>query len=178
MERWETLKEYDNYEVSTLGNIRRKLNGKPLKKMVNRNGYHSVCLHVLRNGMYIPKVFLLHRLIAKTFLPIDPTRTTVDHINRDKLCNEATNLRWANAAEQAFNRSKIRGKSGYIGVRKVDYFLNDGSVTTRWVAKICVDYKPITIGSYGTAIEAANAYDAKAIEIRGQFAVLNTPITA
>ncbi len=45
----------------------------------------------------------------------------------------------------------------------------------RYVAEIGYNGKSIYIGSYDTAIEAAQARDAKAIELFGEFASLNFP---
>ena len=45
-----------------------------------------------------------------------------------------------------------------------------------WVAKIVNNKQQIHIGTFNTDIEAAKAYDKKAIELHGEFAKLNFPL--
>ena len=65
-------------------------------------------------------------------------------------------------------RSYITNKSGFRGVHFHKH-------NKRWRAQIGYNYKLITIGYYDTPEEAARAYDAKAKELRGEFARLNFP---
>lgn len=51
------------------------------------------------------KNYRVHRLIAETFLPIPKDKPFVDHINRDRSCNELSNLRFVTAKENARNSS-------------------------------------------------------------------------
>jgi hypothetical protein len=44
---------------------------------------------------------------------------------------------------------------------------------TRWQARITIDRKQHHIGTFDTPEEAARAYDARALEAFGSFAVLN-----
>jgi len=45
----------------------------------------------------------------------------------------------------------------------------------KWRAGICIEGKSIHLGRFTSAQEAARAYDAKAIELFGEFACLNFP---
>ena len=65
-------------------------------------------------------------------------------------------------------RSYRTNKSGFRGVHFHKH-------NKRWRAQIGYNYKLITIGYYDTPEEAARAYDAKAKELRGEFARLNFP---
>lgn len=49
------------------------------------------------------KRFRVHRLVAECFIPNPAHKPTVDHINRNRSANEATNLRWCDHKEQKKN---------------------------------------------------------------------------
>lgn len=103
---------------------------------------------------------LLHRLVMNA-----PKGVSVDHINRDKLDNRKTNLRFANQSQNAANSIKPTGfKNKYKGVQP--YY-------RRWRANIGVNYKRIHLGVFATEQEAAKAYNAAAVKYFGEFAYLN-----
>lgn len=49
------------------------------------------------------KIFKVHRLIAKAFIPNPENKPEVDHINRLKTDNRVENLRWATHTENMRN---------------------------------------------------------------------------
>ena len=66
-------------------------------------GYAKVGIMVYRVG----KVVFVHRLVALAFHGLPPDKSyTVDHIDRIKTNNNASNLRWATKAEQRANRTQ------------------------------------------------------------------------
>lgn len=97
------------YQVSNLGNVRSyydnngsKCGGrlrttpKELKKSMSDNGYFRVGLRV--DGKQ--KIFLVHRLIALVFNPINNSGAMqVNHIDEDKTNNNIANLEWTTAKE-------------------------------------------------------------------------------
>jgi hypothetical protein len=106
----------------------------------------------------------MHRLI----LDAPPTHH-VDHINFDGLDNRRSNLRLCTVRESIWHRRKLASNtSGYIGVLPLG---------NRWLAQMYSrdgqKRRNIRIGTFDSPEEAARAYDAKAREIRGAFAVLN-----
>jgi len=113
-----------------------------------------------------PTALLLHREITSC-----PKGMRIDHRNHNGLDNRRENLRVATASENMMNRGKTRQNStGYKGVYKTgDSMLNP------YNAKIQKDKKVYCLGHYKTAEEAARVYDKKAIELFGEFAVLNFP---
>ena len=48
--------------------------------------------------------YYTHRLIAETLIENPKNFSEVDHINRDKLCNCANNLRWVDRSTNMKNR--------------------------------------------------------------------------
>ena len=64
------------------------------------------------------KFYPVHRLVAEAFLPNPDNKPTVDHINRDKLDNRVSNLRWASWFEQAHNTEKwLKNEADCMHVR-------------------------------------------------------------
>ena len=101
-------------------------------------------------------------------LPKDDTRD-VDHINRNRLDNRLCNLRICSHQENAYNIGlKSSNTSGYIGV----YWNTEKN---KWCARIRINGKKKHCGYFSSIIDAAKAYDKKAKETRGEFAVLNFP---
>ena len=63
--------------------------------------------------------YLVHRLVAETFLPNPFNEPTVDHINRIRTDNRVSNLRWCSYREQRFNSSQT-DNALKLGVRETD----------------------------------------------------------
>ena len=104
----------------------------------------------------------LHRIILDA-----PDGLQVDHVDGDGLNCRRSNMRVATRSQNQANKGKYRNNtSGFKGV-----CLAQG----RWIAQIGHNRKVVYIGSYDTAEEAARAYDARAIELFGEFAGINFP---
>lgn len=95
MEQWEFVKGFENYLVSSLGNVK-TINGK-LKKVVydSENDYGYVELWKNNKG----KKFRIHRLVAETFIPNTLGKEQVNHIDGDKKNNCVSNLEWVTPKE-------------------------------------------------------------------------------
>ena len=63
-----------------------------------RKGYLRVKIH--------GKLYLVHRIVAETFIPNPENKPTVDHLNRDRGDNSVKNLKWATYEEQWRNSSR------------------------------------------------------------------------
>lgn len=105
--------------------------------------------------------YLLHRLIWKIVHGSEPDE--VDHKNRDGLDNRLHNLREASSRQNKVNTKLNRRNTS--GSRGVD-MLPGGT----WRAAIRRDGRSMHIGCFPTKEAAASAYQAKAIELHGEFA--------
>ncbi len=92
-----------------------------------------------------------------------------EHANGNPLDNTRSNLRLANAAENARNRKlQANSSTGYIGVfRRTD--------SGRYMAHIMIDGKKKSLGTFATPQEAAVVRDRAARKHFGEFARLNFP---
>lgn len=103
MEEWKDIKGYEGlYQVSTNGNVRsldrtnvcygreyiRK--GKVLRTKTDKDGYPYLFLS--KKG--VKHKFMVHRLVALTFLPNPTNKEQVNHKNEVKTDNRVSNLEW------------------------------------------------------------------------------------
>ena len=83
------------YSVDTEGNV---YGPQGLKnKCINRHGYYTVGIKI--NGK--SKSIIVHRLIAKAFIPNPDNKPQVNHIDGNKLNNSAVNLEWVTNKENS-----------------------------------------------------------------------------
>ncbi len=102
---------------------------------------------------------LLHRMILDV-----PRDMVVDHANGDALDNQAGNLRICTQSQNCAN-AKRKAHSLPKGVRRKG--------TDRFQATIMAQGHHYSLGCFSTAVQAAQAYDAAAIKLHGEFARTN-----
>lgn len=114
VEEWKDIEGYEGlYQVSDWGRV------KSLERFVkNGNGYRKIKEKILKtylagtekdyyyiklrkNG--VPKHFLIHRLVAETFIPNDGNKPQVDHKEGNKNDNSMWSLQWATQSENINN---------------------------------------------------------------------------
>jgi hypothetical protein len=95
-----------NYEVSNLGNVRRKLNTGEYKYIncsILKSGGGYKYFQVVRDKKRIN--YLIHHLVAKVFIGDRPDGLVIDHIDRNSLNNNINNLRYVTQKENVHNNS-------------------------------------------------------------------------
>ncbi|UCD51674.1 MAG: HNH endonuclease [Phycisphaerales bacterium] len=105
----------------------------------------------------------MHRLIMNA-----PKGMVVDHINGNGLDNRRCNLRICTRQQNAYNSRRSQGTSQYKG-------FHFEKATGAWRATITCQGEYYNLGLYDSEVEAARAYDRKAIELFGEYAYLNFP---
>jgi len=89
-----------------------------------------------------------------------------DHKNHYGLDNRRSNLRTCNHQQNDFNRRKVKGSSQFKGV----YW---HKARMKWIARIKYNNEQRHLGYFDNELEAAKAYDTRALELFGEFAYLN-----
>ena len=130
-------------------------------------------IHVSKNNNYVCRsarigeysnkrcAIKMHRVI----LGITDSKVFVDHKDHNGLNNQKNNLRVATRSQNNTNRkSKRNGTSIYLGVSKFN---------NKWRASIRSNGNYFYIGLFISEIDAAKAYDKKAMELHGKWANFN-----
>jgi hypothetical protein len=155
MEEYKIIKNFENYSVSNLGNVKNNKTNRILKQDNNNKGYKFVKF----NG----KNKRIHRLVAEAFIPNPENKQCVDHINNIINDNRIENLRWATFQENRFNSSM--NKNNTSGFKGINWEKN----IKKWRAEIRHNNKKIHIGYFNTKEEANNARVKKAKELFGEY---------
>jgi hypothetical protein len=108
------------------------------------------------------KLVRLSRLLME---PI-PEGHEIDHKDRNPLNNRMSNLRYATSSQNKANKTCGLNTSGFKGVCW-------DKARHKWVARISRHRKHYHIGRFDSIKEAALAYNEKAVELFGEFALLN-----
>ena len=104
---------------------------------------------------------MMHRVICGA-----PRDMVVDHINHNTLDNRRENLRICSVSE---NNRNLRPRRNQACKFKGVWLLPNG----KWRARLTFNSVGVHIGCFDTMTEAANAYDAKSVELFGEFAMTN-----
>jgi len=122
----------------------------------------SVSGYALRRekGKYI----FMHRQIMQP-----PPGQVTDHISGNKFDNTRANLRNTTPGQNLLNKRKRHGtNSMYKGV-------GYDKRRRHWFARIACGKRSFYLGQFDSEVEAARAYDRKAVELFGEFARPNFP---
>lgn len=149
MEIWKDILGFEGlYQISSLGRVKslsrtfktggtyREVTTEDmiLSHTVGKDGY---CRITLKNKP-IRKTYLVHRLVAEHFLPLDISRSFVNHMNCNKQDNTLQNLEWVNRTENmthAWSNDLVGGNTGKFGAshgksKKVEMYENGLLINT------------------------------------------------
>ena len=155
---FESIKYYpipghDKYYVSMCGKILsfRKKYPALMNPWFDAWGYHKVQLYYEKNKR---RTFLVHRIVAKTFLENYSEDLEVDHIDGNKINNNVNNLTMANRFDNQRNLHKFLG-----GIH-----LNKNRVIAQWNEQNINEprsqkNKSFNIDKYGFAFAFIMAFD-------------------
>lgn len=109
-----------------------------------------------------PQTIRMHRQVMGY-----PQNREVDHIDRNRLNCQKSNLRLATRSQNQANCGPRKNNTlGYVGISKTD---------KKWTAACKKNYRRYVAGRFLTKEEAAKAYDKLARELHGKFAYQNFP---
>ena len=137
-EIWKAIEGYEGkYEVSNLGRVRSLDQQLPFTtrwgtiayrlakgKMLTARKIHGGYLGVLFKVQGHTEMKLVHRLVAKAFVPNPQDLETVNHIDEDKTNNRADNLEWMSRADNV--RYGTGSQRKRTPMRKVEQLTVDG----------------------------------------------------
>jgi hypothetical protein len=124
--------------------------GKILKPCLNSNGYYCVSIS---DKSQKERVYVVHRLVAKTFLENPENKQQINHKDGNKLNNSVENLEWATAKENidhAFFAGLNKGSKPWLG--------KTGSSHNRSIPVIRCDKSGNEIERYDSITEAAKHF--------------------
>lgn len=165
-EIWKEVDGYDgNFHVSSFGRI------KSLKRHVFSGGKNRlrkeriICATLHRDG-YIKctiqsngnrKTYMVHRLVAKTFIPNPENKPQINHKNGVKSDNTVENLEWCNASENGIHSYKL-------GLSKATH----GELN--WKSKLTklqvIEIRNKYTGKHGEIVKMSREYNISASQIR------------
>lgn len=123
----EIWKEYKNtgYFISNFGNLKNKKN-----MLLKTNSKHNrYCQTSLRINS-VPRTFLVHRLVAETFIPNPNSLPTVNHIDGNKKNNHVTNLEWCTQKDNIKHAWESGLATSKVGQEKHTSVLDDMHILT------------------------------------------------
>lgn len=134
-EVWKDILGYEgHYQVSNKGRVKSLKQGKEriLKQIINKRGYLRICL--IKNGK--KKIYMVHRLVAKSFLPNPNSLPQINHKDEDKTNNKVENLEWCDqkynhnygTINQRISEKMTNGKLS----KPVLQFTKDGKFVKEW----------------------------------------------
>ena len=122
-EEWRLI--FGNYYVSNFGRVKK---GNRQLKTDKSSGYECVTLY--KDG--VPKKYLVHRLVASSFIPIIESMDQVNHIDGNKLNNMLINLEWTNRSLNQKHAYDIGLQKGYKKPTKMTSAYKKALCGSRW----------------------------------------------
>lgn len=129
-EIWKDVPFDSNYKVSNYGRIFSKRTNKILKGELTEKGY-------IRVALTEHKRYLVHCIVARTFIPNPENKPQVNHIDGNKQNNYVDNLEWCTQSENMRHALKTglkimpKGKDVY-NARVIYQYDKNNNLIKRW----------------------------------------------
>lgn len=139
------------------------------KWSANKRGHSFYARRTINLPNGRQKVMYMHILLVHGDIDKASIHSPIDHIDRNGLNNQRHNLRLTTRSVNLQNTGvQCNNKTGYKGV----YLYGD-----RFRAAISKDKRQHYLGTFESAIDAAAAYDRKALELFWPHAAINFPMS-
>lgn len=165
-EIWKTIDEQPKYEVSNLGRIRVKATGliRKQQKGVTCKGYWNISFY---QGHGLPtKNYLVHRLVAKAFIPNPNNLPQVNHIDSNRENNCVDNLEWISISDNLKHSFRSNNRKAPSSGKKSNnsFYSKYHNVCwrkdkQRWVSTVKKDGKRLSGRLFKDEIECAKWSD-------------------
>ena len=127
-EIWLDIEGYEGrYLVSNFGRVKSLITNKILNQYKDRYGYLRVILSL--NGKQ--KIYLVHRLVAKAFIPNPENKLEVNHKDGNKENNHVDNLEWVTSKENVKHAYKM-------GLRDKEILIKNGMKNAKKIYQLDV----------------------------------------
>lgn len=134
------VRSLDRFEVNE-GRHPSPVVRKRVGRILCSSGRGYCIVNLYKNGKN--KGFLVHRLVAKAFIPNPELKPEVNHLDEDKSNNCSWNLEWTTSSENQLHSSyKQRGancstaKLTEEDVLKIDLLLKEGQLNQHQIAEL------------------------------------------
>lgn len=135
METWKEIDGFNGrYMVSNIGRVKSLLGKTPkiLKTGINTAGYQMLVLRKDNKN----HVRMIHRLVAKAFIPLIPGKDYVNHKDGNKLNNHFSNLEWMTHLENVQHAKDFglfnRGASHHLSKQVLQVSLDGDEILKVW----------------------------------------------
>ncbi len=123
---------FAGYTIREDGEIRSRF-GRVIKQQI-RSGY--ICVELWKSGK--GKKYLVHRILAQSFIPNHECKPQVNHIDGVKTNNELNNLEWVTQSENQLHAYKSGLQVGYCKPRPLSSRHKAALCGSRWLGEIRV----------------------------------------
>lgn len=168
-ETWKAIKGYeDRVEVSNTGKIRsiRTNHGKYQQKEL-KSFFSTTCqypmVQITKNN--VTRKYLIHRLVAEAFVDNPHSKKEVNHIDGNKLNNNAYNLEWVTRSENMKHAHETGLKEANrrighkSGISSKYHNVSWDKARNKWKVTIKDGGKPLYQKRFDNELDAAKAVD-------------------